>query len=122
VRKWLIRVGVTILSIAVLLIGGLTWDALDYQTSTGYLSGNNSTSVPAGWPGNTVDQKGRFMDEHNPFLPKTLDLLRWQLGSNQFEAEKRSDRYKLEVKDPRISLRRTRMESSGLGTRRFISG
>jgi len=82
------------------VIGGLTWDALDYQTSTGYLSGNNSTSVPAGWPGNTVDQKGRFMDEHNPFLPKTLDLLRWQLGSNQFEAEKRSDRYKLEVKDP----------------------
>ena len=54
--------------------------------------------------GNKVDDRGRFVDEHYPYLPGLAQVLRWKLGGNRNKEAKRNDRWRLDVLDPRIFL------------------
>src|SRR5688500_14911814 len=44
------------------------------------------------------------MDTRNPFLPKTMELLKWKLGGETFEEERRLDPWRPEVTDPSAFL------------------
>ena len=46
--------------------------------------------APVGWQGTPVDQKGRFVNLHHPFIPGLMDVLRWQLQKNPFKQEKKT--------------------------------
>ncbi|HJU61873.1 MAG TPA: MBL fold metallo-hydrolase, partial [Candidatus Binatia bacterium] len=87
-----------------LLIGAFVvtafWNAGDSQVLSGHTRNEELPTIKPGWPGNAVDQHGRFINHEFPFLPKTLDLLKWQLGRNKFAEEKKDDRERLGVRDP----------------------
>jgi L-ascorbate metabolism protein UlaG (beta-lactamase superfamily) len=99
-RKWLKRFGVLIGVVFAGLVGAAFWSDSDTAEVTRFTSDPGSETVRAGWRGTPVDQRGRFVNDEFPFLPKTRDLLRWQLSSNPFEEEKENDNFRPEVKDP----------------------
>ncbi|MEJ7623312.1 MAG: MBL fold metallo-hydrolase [Pyrinomonadaceae bacterium] len=99
-KRWLRRIGITLILVAAAAIVFLLVNELDTQTLTSRVKNEELTVVKPDWPGNAVDQKGRFMNDEFPFLSRTSDLLRWRLGGNPFENEKASDIRRLEVKDP----------------------
>ena len=47
--------------------------------------------APEGWKGTPLDQKGRFVNLHHPFIPGLMDVLRWQLEKNPFKQTKKSE-------------------------------
>ena len=91
-KRWLMRIGILvgILLLVVAAIG--VWNSTDRQVPTSYVQKEQLPVSKPEWPGNTLDQRDRFMDERNPFLPSTMDLLKWQLGQNRFEDEKQTIR------------------------------
>lgn len=99
-KKWLIRIGLVILLLLVVLVGVILWNDSDTTVATHFVSNESATKIKPDWPGTPVDQKGRFVNHEFPFLPKTRDLLRWQLGPNLFQEEKAADIYRLTVNDP----------------------
>ena len=99
-KKWLKRIGIFLLLVLVLAAALTLWSELDYQMANGRIKNEALPVVKPGWEGNLVDQKGRFINEEFPFLPKTSELLRWQLSGNKFREEKRNDQWRLEVRDP----------------------
>lgn len=99
-KKWLITIGILMLALLAVPIVGMVLEALDSQTIASRMGNDELATIKPEWPGNAVDQESRFMDERNPFLPKTRDLLKWKLGSNPLKQEKQNDRWRIEVKDP----------------------
>ena len=97
---WLIGLGSIITAIAAVVAVGLVSEAIDHQTLTRRVRNDDLPTVKTDWPGNAVDQNSRFMDERNPYLPKTLNLLKWKLGTNPYKEEKRNDSWKIDVRDP----------------------
>lgn len=53
-------------------------------------SSNPSLSFIKPFSGNTVDSKGRFVNQYNPFDARLIDLLKWQFEKNPQKAEKKS--------------------------------
>ena len=103
-KRWLRRIGFVVL----IVIGGLfliaAWTETDTAVLKGYKQNSELRTIREGWQGTPVDQRDRFMNDEFPFLPSTMDLLKWKLGGNKFAEEKASDPWKLEVGDPRPFL------------------
>jgi len=99
-KKWLFRIGIAAMLVLLVPAIGLLLNVLDYQAVTRHTTNEQLETIRPDWPGNAIDQSDRFMDERTPFLPQTLDLLKWKLGGNKFEEAKRNDVWKLAVKDP----------------------
>lgn len=57
-------------------------------------------TVKPGFAGNKVDQRGRFVDEHDPYLPSLIQVLKWKLGGNPLKEAKQNDPWKVDVLDP----------------------
>jgi L-ascorbate metabolism protein UlaG (beta-lactamase superfamily) len=72
----------------------------DSATVTNYTQNQNQTTVKKDWKGVPVDQKGRFVNAEIPFLPSSIDLLKWKLGTNPQAAEKQSENFQLKIQDP----------------------
>lgn len=97
--RWLKRIAVAIALIFVFLAVAITIDFFDYQE----LAARRTTgfqSIKPTWPGNPVDQSGRFINDEFPFLPKFVHLLQWRFSGNQFRDEKLADTERIEVRDP----------------------
>lgn len=78
----------------------ILWTDHDEQDPSGHMKNEELLVIKPGWTGNAIDQRGRFINDEFPFLPKTRDLLKWQLSSNKFKEEKQNDNGRLEVRDP----------------------
>ncbi|MFN6962870.1 MAG: MBL fold metallo-hydrolase [Pyrinomonadaceae bacterium] len=98
-KKWLVRIVIFILMVVIALVGAAFWSDSDEQVVTRYVKNESVPVIRDGWPGNAVDRRGRFINHEHPFLPKALDLLHWQLGTNHFKDEKKNDTFRLEVRD-----------------------
>src|SRR5215207_7949506 len=103
-KKWLYRIGATVLILVAALLVIAAWSETDTAVLTKYKQNDDLPTIKPGWPGTPVDQNDRFMNDEFPFLPSTLDLLKWKLGGNGFKQAKESDVERLEVKDPREFL------------------
>ncbi len=99
-KRWALRIGAALLLLVVILFGAAVWSDSDYSVVSRYTSNENARTILTDWQGTPVDQRGRFMNHEFPFLPKTIDLLKWQTGSNQFAVEKEADVFRLNVLDP----------------------
>ena len=47
------------------------------------------------WRGNSMNEKGQFVNHEFPFQPNWLDVLRWQTERNKWAEEKKKDKNKL---------------------------
>src|SRR5262245_32491783 len=99
-RKFLFRVGVAIVVLFAVLLVAAFWSDADIAVMSEFIKDEQNPTIKPGWQGNPVDQDNRFMNAEFPFLPKTIDLLKWKLSGNPFEEEKKTDTARLEVKDP----------------------
>ncbi|MDQ3181910.1 MAG: MBL fold metallo-hydrolase [Acidobacteriota bacterium] len=100
-KKWLIRIiGGLLLVFVVLVSATFLFDEIDKATIEKHVKNENLKTVKADWQGVPVDEKGRFVNHEFPFLPKTIDLLKWQLGEKPLKEAKQKDTARLEVKDP----------------------
>lgn len=91
---------IILLAVTVLIL----WGDWDEQIPSGRVKNDELPVIKPGWEGNPFDQRGRFINDEFPFLPKTRELLAWQLGGNKFKQEKRDDGGRLEVRDPAAFL------------------
>lgn len=100
-KKWLIKifVGLTLI-IIVVLTTAFVLEKIDRTVIVKYANNENLKTVKADWKGTPVDEKGRFVNYEFPFLPSTIELLQWQLGTNKFAEEKKNDNERLDVLDP----------------------
>lgn len=103
-RKWFIRLASVVLLLLTVFFGVAFWSDFDFQKPKGRTRNENLETVKGDWAGNQIDQEGRFINDEFPFLPKTRELLKWQLSSNPFKAEKLADTERLEVRDPSAFL------------------
>ncbi len=100
-KKWFIRIIVGLLSIFVVLVSAVfLFDEIDKAVIEKHVKNENLKTVKADWQGVPVDEKGRFVNAEFPFLPKTIDLLRWRLSGNPQKEEKQNDTARLQVLDP----------------------
>lgn len=60
----------------------------------------NLPTIKADWQGTPVDEKDRFVNAEFPFLPSTIDLLKWRFETKPQKQEKLDDKERLEIKDP----------------------
>ncbi len=99
-KKWFFRfiglLAVIFGIIAVLIIIGET----DKAVVEKYVKNENLPTVKENWNGTPVDQKERFVNTEFPFLPSTVDLLKWRFGTNPQEEEKKNDTFKLNIQNP----------------------
>jgi L-ascorbate metabolism protein UlaG (beta-lactamase superfamily) len=89
----------------VILAALIFWSENDKAVIEKYIRNKNLPIVKADWRGTPVDQKGRFVNHEFPFLPSTVNLLKWQLGIKEQKEEKQNDTARLEVRDPTEFLR-----------------
>ena len=99
-KKWLFRIGISILVIFFGLVGFILYGETDEAIVTEYTKNENLKTVKDNWKGTPIDQKERFVNHEFPFLPSTIELLQWQLGTNEFAEEKKNDTERLKVLDP----------------------
>ena len=84
----------------VILATLIFWSENDKAVIEKYVKNENLPTVKVDWRGTPVDQKGRFVNHEFPFLPSTVDLLKWQLGTKPQKLEKQNDMERLEVRNP----------------------
>lgn len=99
-KKWAVRIGLGLGFVLLLVAAAMVWNYFDTTTAAHFVSNETAKTIKADWPGTPVDRQGRFVNHEFPFLPRTFDLLRWQLGSNPFGPEKKVDTYRVSVNDP----------------------
>jgi len=97
--------GLVLLILIGVLAAIILWSENDKAVIEKYVRNENLPTVKADWRGTSVDQKGRFVNHEFPFLPSTVDLLKWQLGTKPQKLEKQNDTESLEVRDPTEFLR-----------------
>ena len=100
-KRWLYRVGAILLILLAVLLLVAAWSETDTATMSGYKTNPDLPTIKPDWQGTPVDQKDRFINHEFPFLPSSLDLMKWKLSGNPFKEEKERDTARLEVKDPR---------------------
>lgn len=100
-KKWIFRIvaGVILILIAAIAFI-LIAEKIDKVVIEKRVSNENLKTVKGDWQGTPVDEKGRFVNHEFPFLPKTADLLRWQLSGNPFKETKKADTERLQILDP----------------------
>ena len=99
-KKWLRRIGMVVVLIILVPTAVVFWTDLDEQFPNGRVRNEELPIIKPGWEGNLTDQHGRFINEEFPFLPKTRELITWQLSGNKFREEKQLDTARLDVRDP----------------------
>ena len=100
-KKWVIRIIVgLVLTITVVLTTAFVLEKIDRAVVVKYKRNENLKTLKADWQGTPVDEQGRFVNHEHPFLPKTIDLLKWQLGEKPFREAKKNDTARLAVLDP----------------------
>lgn len=99
-KKWLFRIGIGILIIFLALVGFILYGETDEAIVNEYTKNEKLKTVKENWKGTPLDQKDRFVNHEFPFLPSTIELLQWQLGTNKFADEKKNDTDRLRVLDP----------------------
>lgn len=100
-KKWLVKIIGGLLLIFVVLISAVfLFDEIDKAVIEKHVKNESLQTVKTDWQGTPVDEKGRFVNAELPFLPKTIDLLKWQLSGNPQKEAKQNDTARLEVKDP----------------------
>lgn len=98
-RKRLFRIISAFCLILLGIVVVIVWNELDYSVIKKRAKNENLPTVKADWQGTPVDQNGRFVNQEFPFLPSTIDLLKWQLSANPQKQEKQNDSSPLEIKD-----------------------
>src|SRR5687767_12343312 len=99
-KKWFVRIIVGLfLVIVVLITSAFVFERIDKAVIVKHVSNENLKTVKADWKGTPVDEKGRFVNHEFPFLPNTLDLLKWRWNGNPQAEEKKNDRSPLQVLD-----------------------
>jgi L-ascorbate metabolism protein UlaG (beta-lactamase superfamily) len=97
----IIKISASFLFILLIIITAvILWTENDKAVIEKYVKNENLPTVKTDWQGTPVDEKGRFVNAEFPFLPSTVDLLKWQLGTKPQKQEKQTDTARLEVKDP----------------------
>ncbi len=99
-KKWLFRIGIVFGVIILALVSLGLYSETDEAIVTEYTKNENLKTVKENFKGVPVDQKGRFVNLEHPFLPSTVNLLRWKLNGNPQAAEKKNTRSPLKVFDP----------------------
>jgi L-ascorbate metabolism protein UlaG (beta-lactamase superfamily) len=61
-------------------------------------------TVKSDFHGNKVDDRGRFIDEHAPYLPSLTQVVKWKLSADPLKEAKQNDTWKVGVHDPRSFL------------------
>lgn len=116
-----IKIFALVLVVLFFVLGAfIVWGELDEAVIEKYVNNENLPIVKAGWRGTPVDRKGRFVNAEFPFLPSTVELLKWQLGTKPQKQEKQSDSARLEVKDPTEFLQSERDGILWLGHAAFF--
>ena len=100
--------GFVLIVLLIVLSSVIVWNEFDEAVIKSYANNENLPTIKADWRGTPVDQKGRFVNVEHPFLPSTVDLLKWQFGAKPQKEEKRNDNFKLEIKDPTEFLQSNR--------------
>ncbi|MGI8788451.1 MAG: MBL fold metallo-hydrolase [Pyrinomonadaceae bacterium] len=96
-----IKIVAAFICVLILILAAILFlDAIDKALIKRYARNENLPTIKTDWRGTPVDEKDRFVNAEFPFLPKTLDLLKWQLGAKPQKEEKKNDKWRLEVKDP----------------------
>ncbi len=99
-KKWFFRflglLAVLFGIIAVLIIIGET----DRAVVEKYVKNENLPMIKDDWKGTPVDQKDRFVNTEFPFLPSTVELLKWRFSTNPQAEEKKNDTFKLNIQNP----------------------
>jgi L-ascorbate metabolism protein UlaG (beta-lactamase superfamily) len=103
-KKWLFRVGGVMAVGCFLPIVFILMGETDSAMVTKFIQNQNLKTMKKVWKGVPVDQKGRFVNTEFPFLPSTIDLLKWKLGPNPQAAEKRTETFQLTIQDPTAFL------------------
>ncbi len=92
----LVKIGTVVFAILLaVLLAVIIWSEYDNAVVVKYVRNENLPTIKADWKGTPVDQKNRFVNHEFPFLPSTVELLRWQLGRNPFKEEKLQDTSRL---------------------------
>jgi L-ascorbate metabolism protein UlaG (beta-lactamase superfamily) len=100
-KKWLVRIAAGLLLIVVVVLTtAFVLEKVDKAVIVKYVRNENLKTVKPDWQGVPVDEKGRFVNAEHAFLPRTLDILRWQLSTKPQKEEKANDAARLEIKDP----------------------
>src|SRR5687768_9535601 len=99
-KKWVFR----FIGLLAVIFGGLAVFIIIGETDKAvvekYVKNENLPTVKTDWKGTPVDQKERFVNAEFPFLPSTVDLLKWQFGANPQEEEKKNDTFRVNVQNP----------------------
>ena len=104
-KKWLKRIGIFAVAAVFAVCLMLAYDSRERAIVIDHYEENEKLqTVKPGWPGTPVDEKGRFVNYEHPYLPRTIDLLRWQLSANPFKEAKANDRDRVAVTDPSAFL------------------
>jgi len=99
--KKLLKITGVLLALFAIIFGGVVFtESRDKAVVVKHVSNENLKTLRAGWQGVPVDEKGRFVNHEHPFLPKTIDLLKWQLGEKPLKEAKQNDTARLDVLDP----------------------
>lgn len=97
----IIKIGASVLIILLVILSAIIlWGETDKAVIERFIGNENLPTVKDDWRGTPIDQKGRFVNVEHPFLPSTVDLLKWQFGTKPQKEEKLNDAFRLEVKDP----------------------
>jgi L-ascorbate metabolism protein UlaG (beta-lactamase superfamily) len=78
-----------------------------------------ATFLPA-WKGTPLDEQGRFVNLHSPFKASFSKVLRWQLTRNPQRAEKRSDPWRINVRNDQAFLQEKGDVITWLGHATFL--
>lgn len=103
-KKWLKRICGGILIIFLIFVGIILYGETDKAIITKFIKNERLKTVKDYWKGTPLDRKGRFVNVEHPYLPSTIELLKWQLSSNKFADEKKNDSQRLQVFDPKDFL------------------
>ncbi len=92
--------GIICFVLFVILAAIILWTENDKAVIKTRTKNENLPTIKSDWQGTPVDQKGRFVNAEFPFLPSTIDMLKWQFGTKPQKEEKQIDTTRLAVKDP----------------------
>ncbi len=96
---------IVLLAVSALII---YWSDTDKAVIKTYATNDSLPTMKTNWQGVPVDEKDRFVNAEFPFLPKIIDVLKWQLNAKPQKAEKQNDSFRLEVRDPTEFLQSNR--------------
>ncbi len=117
----LLKIGASVLIVLLIVLAAIIfWAENDKAVIEKYVKNENLPTIKTDWQGTPVDRKGRFVNAEFPFLPSTVDLLKWQLGAKPQKQEKQTDTARLEVKDPTEFLQSNREGILWLGHAAFF--